>query len=172
MANLHEPTNGRPKLALLIDSEPSTRSIVGSLLAANGLELVQAREGVAGLEILQRLPERFRLAIVSLEMPGLSGTVIIETLRLFRPELPIVCLASAEPAAAAEGGGCVTKPVRAHVLRAQLADALAGGTPPSLVGIPGEAIARAKARFASCQSLLEAARELARGLPGEEALGW
>jgi CheY-like chemotaxis protein len=171
MATFHEPTNGRPRLVLLIDGEPSTRSIVGSLLESSGLELVQARDGVAGLEILQRLPDRFRLAIVSLELPGLSGSVVIETLRLFRSELPLICLATADAAgAAAQSGQCLTKPVRADALRTQLADALAGvvqSTSPAT--FTTEAISRARACYASGQSLLEAARELARGMSGEAA---
>jgi DNA-binding response OmpR family regulator len=169
MEDMQRPTNGRPKLVLLVDSDPSTRSILGSLLATSGLELVQARDSVTGLEIFQRLPDRFRLVIVSLEMPGLSGLVLIRTLRLFHPELPIVCLAGAEPSAAArEAGQCVAKPVRASALHAQLTDALAGGRlMTDLATLPGDAIARARACYASSGSLLEAAREIARAMPGE-----
>jgi len=161
--------NGRPKLVLLIDGDPSTRSIVETLLASTGLELVQARNSVAGLEIFQRLPDRFRLVIVSLEVPGLSGLVLIQTLRLFHPELPIVCLAGAE-LSARETGQCVAKPVRVGALRAELTDALAGVRPTAgLAKISGEAIARAKACYARTSTLLEAAREIARAMPGESA---
>ena len=124
---MNTSTNGRPNLVLLIDSDPATRQSVVPLLVRSGMELVQARDSVAGLEILQRLPERFRLAIISLEMPGLSGTVLIQTLRLFRPDLPIVCLTHRQPVAAGERATqCLDKPVRPELLRAQLEDALGG----------------------------------------------
>ena len=172
---MNTSTNGRPNLVLLIDSDPATRQSVVPLLVRSGMELVQARDSVAGLEILQRLPERFRLAIISLEMPGLSGTVLIQTLRLFCPDLPIVCLTHRQPAAAAgvRATQCLDKPVRPELLRAQLEDAL-GGVAPAMeaADIRPDAVARAKACFACSRSLLDAAREVARGLPGEAPDGW
>ena len=171
---MNTSTNGRPNLVLLIDSDPATRQSVVPLLVRSGVELVQARDSVAGLEILQRLPERFRLAIISLEMPGLSGTVLIQTLRLFRPDLPIVCLTHRQPVAAGERATrCLDKPVRPELLRAQLEDALGGVAPArEAADMRPDAVARAKACFARSRSLLDAAREVARGLPGESPDGW
>jgi DNA-binding response OmpR family regulator len=171
---MNTPTNGRPKLVLLIDSDPAMRQSVVPLLARSGMELVQVRDSVAGLEILQRLPERFRLAIISLEMPGLSGTVLIQTLRLFRPDLPIVCLTHRQPVASGRAATqCLDKPVRPELLRAQLEDALAGVAPAmEAADIRPDAVARAKACFARSRSLLDAAREVAGGLPGEAPDGW
>ena len=151
---------------------PATWS--GRCSRPSGLELVQARDSVAGLEILQRLPERFRLVIVSLEMPGLSGAVLIGALRLFRPELPVVCLTSAETAASGAPARCAAKPVQPDLLRELVADALGGNAHPAvdLEWIRPDALERARHSFARSQSLLEAAREIARGVPGEAADGW
>ncbi len=172
---MDEPKHAGPKLVLLIDADPGTRNMVRPLLVPYELELVQARNSVAGLEILQRMPDRFRLAVVSLEMPGVSGAVLIETLRHFRPGLPVVCLtAAAGTAVAATHSNCLPKPVQPAELSAQLENALAGmggGTVNGTVVSP-EALTRAKASFAVSGNLLDAARELARGLPGEPANGW
>jgi DNA-binding NtrC family response regulator len=175
MADLNPATNGRPRLVLLIDADLATRQLVAPILASNGLELVQARESMAGLEILQRLPERFQLAIVSLEMPGLPGAAVIGTLRLFRPELAVVCLTGAEPATAASATpGCLTKPVQADALREQVSDALLGRAPAAidLLRISSEVVERARAAFGRSRSLLDAAREIAAGLPGPATEGW
>jgi CheY-like chemotaxis protein len=174
MADMNLATNGRPRLVLLIDADPATRQLVAPILGPSGLELVQARESVAGLEILQRLPQRFRLAIVSLEMPGLSGAAVIGTLRLFRPELAVVCLTGAEPAAASSTRGCLTKPVQSEALREQVSEALLGRAPAAIdvLGISSEAVARARAVFGRSSSLLDAAREIAGGLPGPATEGW
>jgi DNA-binding response OmpR family regulator len=171
---MEDPVQRRPRLVLLIDADLVTREVVRPLLAPKGLELVQARTSVAGLEILQRLPERFRLAIVNLEMPGLSGVALIETLRLCRPDLPVVCLTAAESAAVASAGGdCLSKPVQPAELRAQVENALAGVLESAArVAVDPEALARAWAAFEASGSLLDAARELSRGLPGEAASEW
>jgi len=171
---MDEPTQPLAGLVLLIDWDPATREAVKPLLAPYSLELVQARTSVAALELLQRMPDHFRLAIVSLEMSGLSGAVLLETLRLFRPELPVVCLTAAEPATVAAGNGnCLTKPVNVADIRGQLEDGLAGkSVAGSVAGPAPEAIARARASFALWGRLLEAARELARGMPAGPANGW
>ena len=175
MGNMHAPRNERPRLVLLIDTDTATRHVAGPLLATCGLGLVQARESVAGLEILQRLPGRFRFAIISLEMPGLSGAVLIGTLRLFRPDLPLICLtAAAQVTTGGSSARCLAKPVQPDALRVQLADALEGAGAPvmDLADIRPEAVERARMSFARSRSLLEAAREVVRGMPGETAEGW
>ena len=168
------PTDVTGRLVLLVDPDPATRLTVRPLLIRYGLELIQARTTVAALELLQRMPERFRMAVVCLEMPVLSGSLLIETLRLFRPSLPVVCLTAAEQSAVgAAMGNCLPKPVRPDELRAQLEDALAGvGSAFSAATVTPAAVARAQAEFAVSGNLLEAARELARGMPGEAASGW
>jgi CheY-like chemotaxis protein len=170
---MDEPKRVPARLVLLIDCDPTTREAVKPLLAPYALELIQARTSVSALDLLQRMPDHFRLAIVSLEMSGLSGAVLLETLRLFRQELPVVCLTAAEATAAAGNGSCLHKPVKVADFREQLEDALAGGG-NSVAGATAapEAIARARASFAVSGNLLEAARELARGMPGEPAGGW
>ena len=80
----------------------------------------------------------------------------------------------AEPATVAAGNGnCLTKPVNVADLRGQLEDGLAGkSVAGSVAGAAPEAIARARASFGLWGSLLEAARELARGMPAGPANGW
>ncbi len=171
---MNGPTAVPGRLVLLVDPDPATRLTLRPLLIRYGLELVQARSTVAGLELLQRMPEHFRLAVICIGMPGLSGALLIETLRLFRPSLPVVCLTAAERAGVGAGNGnCLSKPVRPDDLRAQVEDALAGSGGVSLAAsVTPAAVARAKAEFALSRNLLEAARELARGMPGETASGW
>ena len=163
-----EPTEAR--LALLVDADRESRSLLQPLLRARGLDLVHARTGVAGLELLQRMPGRFRLVVVSIDLPGLAGPVVLETLRLFLPSLPLVCLAeSVETSAVPAAGPCLSKPFDAADAALQI-DAALSAPRILLVGaaVSAEALARAKASFALSGNLLDAAREIARGLPG----GW
>jgi DNA-binding response OmpR family regulator len=159
-------------LVLLVDAGQETREVVQGALARHGLQLVQTRSTLAALDLLQRLPKRFRLVIVNLEMPGLSGRVLLETLRLFRPELPVLCL-SAPGALVPTGGACLSTPVQTDELRARLDEALAGVEVEAIqFDITPEAVARARASFTVAGNLLDAARELARGIPGESASDW
>jgi DNA-binding NtrC family response regulator len=171
---MEDSTQPAPKLVLLIDADLTTRDVVRPLLAPRELEVVQARNSVAGLEILQRMPDRFRLAIINLEMPGLSGAVLIETLRLCRPGLPVVCLRSTERTAVeAASSNCLSKPVQPAALHAQVEEALAGiHESVTAVGVDPEARARAKDAFETSGNLLDAARELARGMPSNPTSEW
>ncbi|MBA3521306.1 MAG: response regulator [Gemmatimonadales bacterium] len=153
-------------LVLLMDNMFETRRASRHMLEQRGLEVVQASNGMAGLELVQRLPQSFRFVLVDLDLPGLPSAVVLETLRLFRPELPVLCMGEAHAAAAA---GCLTKPLREEELVAHLSAAV--GSASRWVHPAGprseDAVARARARFAVIGDLVEAALELARGLPEE-----
>ena len=109
------------------------------------------------------MPESFVLALISLRLPDLPGAVLLETLRLFRPDLPIVCLDDAS-AALADDPPCLSKPIQQGTFNSQVVEAMERRTVlPDLAVLPAESIARAKASFAVSGSLLDAARELSRG---------
>lgn len=168
---MEEASRPSAPLMLLVDEDPITRNLLRPLLRPHGLEVVQARAGVAALELLQRVAARFRLVVVSLELPDFPGAVLLETLRLFRPGMATICITASAESLNGDGG-CLAKPLRTEDLRARIAGALAGSPIPSPVGaVAPEVVARAKSAFALSASLLEAARELARGMPGASAAG-
>jgi hypothetical protein len=152
-------------LVLLVDGDPRTARVVEPLAAERGLELVHARTGIAALEIVQRVGDSFRFAMVSLELPDIPGLVVIEVLRQFWAGLPVVCLTDVLTAATAP---CLLKPVTSGPLAVEMDEAMAGtgGSSPSFA-FPTAAVARARARYESSRDLVAAALELARGLPDE-----
>jgi CheY-like chemotaxis protein len=157
-------------LVLLVDEDPITRNVLRPLLRPHGLEVVQARASVAALELLQRVARRFRLAVVSLEMGGLSGAVVLETLRLFRPRLATICLTAASSAAGSGKAGCLLKPANSDELRERIAEALAGA--PSRVpaaALAPDVIANARRVFERSGSLMAAAREIGLGMSDQSA---
>jgi DNA-binding response OmpR family regulator len=157
-------------LGLLVDSEAGTRSALRPLLTERGIDLVHAKTGIAALELIWRLPESFRVVIVSYSLPGLSGGAVIETLRHFRPSLPVLCLdGKAQAGVMTHPGTCLSRPVNEEELAAQLDEVLVGGASLlPLLQLPREAIARAQARYALSGNLIEAALELERGISGQE----
>lgn len=147
-------------LILLVDHDVASRRHSRHLLELHGLDVVQASNGIAALELIQRLPESFRLVITEFDLPGLSGAAVTETLRLFRPDLRTVCLSSRSELVS--GGRCLPKPLEGAHLRAIMEGAFADGDGHG--ALPERYLVRARARFAQGGDLVEAALELARGL--------
>jgi DNA-binding response OmpR family regulator len=148
----------------LADTDHATARAVRPYLLARGIELVHARAGIAALELLQRIPEDFALALISLQLPDIPGAVLVETLRIFRPGMPVVCLTDDPGPDAVESGACLVKPLQKLEINFQVSDALAGRTTPVEQAIlEPDTIARAQASFALSSNLLDAARELTRG---------
>jgi len=151
---------GDRRLVLLVDHDVESRRQARHLLELHGLEVVQSSNGTTALELVQRLPGSFRLVLTDLDLPGMSGAVVAETLRVFRPELRVLCMAGRTAAGRAPDRRCLAKPLHGPDLVAALADAaeILGDSGSA----PEEVIARARARFAVAGDLVEAALELAR----------
>lgn len=159
-----EPTQG--KLVLVVDDDEDARRDLRALLEARGLDVVNASTGQAALELIQRLPASFHLVVTEMELRGLPGIIVVETLRLFRPELPVICLTESRALQLTE---CLRKPLTAAHLDEQLATFAAKGAASWTAAVFDEqAIARAQARYAVGGDLVEAALELARALPASE----
>lgn len=153
---------GERRLLMLVDHDVESRRHVRQLLELHELEMVQATNGMAALELIQRLPQSFGLVIAELDLPGLSGGVVVETLRLFRPDLPALCMSSRAPAVRGGERGCLPKPLQVADLQAALANGHGLGTAGGRPGLPEACLARARARYAVAGDLVEAALELAR----------
>jgi CheY-like chemotaxis protein len=152
------------RLVLLVDNDVEARRHARHLLELRGVDVVQASNGMAALELIQRLPRSFRMVLMDLDLPGVPGPVVVETLRLFRPDLPVFCMCAVKAGSeAAEIRRCLAKPLRDDALGAALAEGVDGWTPREAGRVPEAAAARAKACFAAGGDLVEAALELARG---------
>jgi CheY-like chemotaxis protein len=157
------------RLVLLVDDDEESRRHARHLLELHGLEVVQVSNGIAALELIQRLPRRFGLVLTELDLPGISGTVLSETLRIFRPDLPTLCMSSRVAARAADGRRCLAKPLQGPDLQTALENGHSPDEADHGPPFPEPWVARARARYAVVGDLVEAALELARaaGTDGE-----
>lgn len=164
LGDTHEVPQRR--LVLLIDHDVMSRRGTRHLLESRGLDVVQVSNGMAALELVQRLTDSFQLVLADLHLPGIPGRVIMETLRIFRPKLPVYCMGT-DLVAAATGGltRCLSKPLLESELVATLREITDGWSPPTDFEVPEELLQRARARFAEGGDLVEAALELSRGTP-------
>ena len=151
-------------LVLVVEHEEASRRRWRRRLEGRGYEAVEAGSVVSALELVQRLPEAFRLVLVRSDMPGLPGTALIETLRLLRPELPVFCLGS--PREAVVEVGCPTVSEAGEDLEGHLqAFAADGDAWRQSSRLPSDAIRRVRERYARTGDLVEASHEVARSLP-------
>jgi len=162
------PSDG--KLVLLVDYDVESRRQVRHLLELRGMDVVQASNGMAALELIQRLPRSFRLVLTDLDLPGIPGAVVIETLRILRPDLLLLCMDGTRTVAgASQTRRCLPKPLQGGELEAALVESGSGWELESLLEIPDAVAARVRAHFAVVGDLVEAALEIYRGVGPYEA---
>jgi CheY-like chemotaxis protein len=156
-------------LVLLVDYDVESRRQARHLLELRGMDVVQASNGMAALELIQRLPRSFHLVLTDLDLPGIPGPVVVETLRIFRPDLPVLCMdANRTVAGGSRTRRCLSKPLQGGELEAALMESASGSELEGLLEIPDAVAARVRARFAAVGDLVEAALEIYRGATGLE----
>ncbi|MEO7328427.1 MAG: response regulator [Minicystis sp.] len=64
---------------LIVDDSATIRGQLGALLSANGYEVIEAEDGVSGLEAAQR--EDVDMLIVDVNMPRMNGIEMIKEVR-------------------------------------------------------------------------------------------
>jgi CheY-like chemotaxis protein len=158
---------GGGRMVLLVDHDVESRRHARHLLELQGMEVIQASNGIAALELVQRLPHRFSVVLTEIDLPDLPGSVVTRTLRIFRPDLRTLCMSSRAAAGLADGRRCLTKPLQGADLQAALENGRdsAQDDEPELAE---DQIARARARYAALGDLVEAAIELARARRSED----
>ncbi len=73
---------------LTIDDEPMVRDLIASILESLGYEVIQAENGLTGIEICRR--EHPDLVLSDLRMPGIDGLEVLATVTKDFPETPII----------------------------------------------------------------------------------
>jgi CheY-like chemotaxis protein len=77
---------------LLVDDEPSVRSVLARALREGGYDVVAVTDGLAGLNAARTAAEPYDLVITNSYMPHLTGEQLIAHLRELFPTLPILHL--------------------------------------------------------------------------------
>ncbi|GAB1342570.1 hypothetical protein MASR1M101_16970 [Gemmatimonas sp.] len=92
---------------LIVDDEASVRTVVGSLLRRRGFTVVEALDGADGVRLFSAHPSRWRLVLLDLTMPNLSGEQTLRALRDLRPDIPVLMMSGyAEADVRQEAGDC------------------------------------------------------------------
>jgi CheY-like chemotaxis protein len=73
---------------LVIDDDPDVREYVVASLEEQGFDVQEASEGPAGLRLFSG--QTFDLVVLDFIMPGMSGAEVASSIRVQRPEQPIL----------------------------------------------------------------------------------
>ncbi|MDB4892276.1 MAG: sensor protein [Gemmatimonadetes bacterium] len=76
-----------PKLALIIDDEPTIRTALRRYFTRRGWTVEEAADGAAGLALIESHGARFGIIISDLRMPGFSGIELHDRLAIDHPEM-------------------------------------------------------------------------------------
>lgn len=77
-------------LLLLIDDEEVIREIGGEMFESMGFSCITAKNGEEGITLYQEQKADIRLVVLDIELPGLSGEKVYETLKDINPEVKIL----------------------------------------------------------------------------------
>jgi CheY-like chemotaxis protein len=81
---------GKGEHILVVDDDESVRIIMRSSLESFGFRVSAVEGGAEALALAGSSPDRFDLALIDMQMPGLDGSKTIAALRRMHPSLPIV----------------------------------------------------------------------------------
>ena len=81
---------------LAVDDNATIRRAIAMRLSSKGYQVVTAEDGVQALAALER--QSFDLVLLDLQMPGMLGHEVLQTLRkTFNPtQLPVIMLAASD----------------------------------------------------------------------------
>jgi two-component system cell cycle sensor histidine kinase/response regulator CckA len=126
--------NGGPATILVVDDDPSMRTILSLSLRLYGYATLAAGEGEAALAIAREHPE-IRLVILDVVMSGLSGKELAERLKAGLPGASIL-YCSGHPASAlaryeidVSSDNFIQKPCRPPELQQKIEELLANRKP-------------------------------------------
>ncbi len=124
-----------PKTIVVAEDDPSSRELVCEILEAQGYQVVATGNGPDALDQIRKLiPD---LVLMDIQMPGAGGLSVIQQIREDRriAKVPVVAVTAHAMAGDRERilssgfDSYISKPVDAALLRQQVKELLAAGTP-------------------------------------------
>jgi DNA-binding response OmpR family regulator len=113
-----DPGGARPRVVLVVDDDDAIRTVVRSVLEADGFEVVEAADGPAALLLLNAILGRGPDAVVlDIMMPGIDGIEVCE--KIDHDKVKVIMLSARddaetkERAMAAGADAYLTKPFSA-----------------------------------------------------------
>lgn len=91
------PRTAAADVALVVEDDGGIRLAIARLLTRAGYLVLQAENGVEGLDIVRNAHTRIDIVITDVWMPEMGGEAFAQTLRQERPHTPIVFISGKQP---------------------------------------------------------------------------
>jgi CheY-like chemotaxis protein len=95
--NLPEREPGRRAIVLVVDDDSDIRGLVRSILEDNGHTVMEAKDGLEGLETFRRDPYRFHVVVMDIDMPRMNGIDAFRAMRAIRTDIPVIVASGCSP---------------------------------------------------------------------------
>jgi two-component system cell cycle sensor histidine kinase/response regulator CckA len=79
-------------LVLIVDDEPTVRSVAARMVEHVGFTTLQASDGVAGVDLFRANADSIACVLLDVSMPGIDGAQALQLMRAIRPDAPIVLM--------------------------------------------------------------------------------
>jgi DNA-binding NtrC family response regulator len=115
---------------LVIDDDRHMRTACSRVLSKEGYFVFCAETGAEGLKEIRTSAEKYSVVLLDQLMPGMSGMDVLDQIRAFDPNLPVIIATGSETHATAadiirKGAcDCLPKPFTPEELRAVIKKAL------------------------------------------------
>jgi two-component system cell cycle sensor histidine kinase/response regulator CckA len=77
-------------LLLIVDDVESVRVYLRVLLARDGFDTVEAKDGVEALDLVRKLGPALSLVISDVQMPRMDGLALVDAIHADFPSLPVI----------------------------------------------------------------------------------
>jgi two-component system cell cycle sensor histidine kinase/response regulator CckA len=120
-------------LVLIVDDEPTVRSVAVRMVEHVGFATLQASDGAAGVDLFHANADSIACVLLDVSMPGMGGAQALQLMRSIRPDAPIVLMSGyageelAERFAQLRPDGFLYKPFGIAELKACLQRAIREG---------------------------------------------
>jgi two-component system, cell cycle sensor histidine kinase and response regulator CckA len=110
---------------LVVDDEDLVLTLGQAILSTYGYQVLLANSGQKALDILLEKYGKIDLVITDLVMPGMTGRELVEQIKQFSPEMPVLCTSGyVWPAGQANELGYLQKPFTSQELLVKVKKAL------------------------------------------------
>ena len=95
----NEPTRDpdRRIVVLVVDDDSAIRGLARRVLEENGHTVLEAKDGLEGLDIFRGDPHRFHAVLLDLEMPRMNGIDAFREMRAIRTDIPVIVASGHAP---------------------------------------------------------------------------
>ena len=109
---------GKKKTVLVVDDEPDVRSFVRTVLVRHGYEVLEAEDGQAAYELVERLSGGIELLVTDVKMPRMDGITLGQKVSTGYPAIGVLYISAYISEAPTRGRGrhFLPKPFRPDAL--------------------------------------------------------